>query len=491
MNQILCNKKRSKRYQGGALCALWIGLFALAACQPTPVEDIVYSKEGAGSIMSAAPGQRYEAPATCNVSDGDTIFGVWTDIIIEAEVRIPDTDKYPAYYVMPEKLTPEQVGAFISGAFETAEVFTEVNGDGVTKRMHTARIQEYQAMLADEEVWQEIAAQYDEELLEYYQSSLQERIDTSKAAYGGAPDEVGGTNYTAGDYADSMTLFADLGGVKPGEFSLNQTVPTSSYLFFDAGRRIGAPLFMAGREHMKKFHQEGDLRLTMEEAQTMADQFVDRCGVSHMRLVAAGIDSWFRQDTDALNLNFKPIYMFVYTPVVDGMGMAYVDINYLSEITYWSMHHPEGLTNQVWYPNALHVFVGNDGVESVTWRNPSKISITETISENAALLPFDTIVQRFLEQIRIMPTFYSNNVFSPSLEIPGEQSLHITTIELSYACVLSGNGADSYVLIPVWDFFGYMDESYSDKTQIETALGRSYMTINAIDGSVIDRIVGY
>lgn len=70
--------------------------------------------------------------------------------------------------------------------------------------------------------------------------------------------------------------------------------------------------------------------------------------------------------------------------------------------------------------------------------------------------------------------------------------------------MLDGEGADSYRLTPVWDFYGSMVEEYDEPLSEgsgwatnengeveETALGRSFLTINAIDGSVIDRIAGY
>ena len=55
--------------------------------------------------------------------------------------------------------------------------------------------------------------------------------------------------------------------------------------------------------------------------------------------------------------------------------------------------------------------------------------------------------------------------------------------------------AHTGLLVPVWDFFGtrkteteYDGESYSDTTDYPTW---SYLTINAVDGSIIDRSLGY
>lgn len=111
-------------------------------------------------------------------------------------------------------------------------------------------------------------------------------------------------------------------------------------------------------------------------------------------------------------------------------------------------------------------------------------------------------MERFSEQIRYGTNFRSTA--SEEFLRPDWQTLTIDRIALGYACVLDGEGADSYRLTPVWDFYGSMVEEYDEPLSEgsgwatnengeveETALGRSFLTINAIDGSVIDRIAGY
>ena len=57
----------------------------------------------------------------------------------------------------------------------------------------------------------------------------------------------------------------------------------------------------------------------------------------------------------------------------------------------------------------------------------------------------------------------------------------------------------SGVLVPVWDFFGSFEGFYTEEQQVQGApetfgnydTNMSYLTINAIDGSVIDRGLGY
>lgn len=59
--------------------------------------------------------------------------------------------------------------------------------------------------------------------------------------------------------------------------------------------------------------------------------------------------------------------------------------------------------------------------------------------------------------------------------------------------VLSRNQPDVCELIPVWDFIGrvYMDNTATGRHVEHSWAQNSLLTINAIDGTVIDRSYGY
>lgn len=72
--------------------------------------------------------------------------------------------------------------------------------------------------------------------------------------------------------------------------------------------------------------------------------------------------------------------------------------------------------------------------------------------------------------------------------------LKITEVRLGLARITEQNNLESGLLIPVWDFFGtatYYYETGELKSYTESVSGKSYLTINAIDGSIIDRRQGY
>lgn len=64
---------------------------------------------------------------------------------------------------------------------------------------------------------------------------------------------------------------------------------------------------------------------------------------------------------------------------------------------------------------------------------------------------------------------------------------YIKEIRLGYMCTMDRDRPERHLLIPVWDFYGereFRDGYYTFDNQ-------SLFTINAMDGTVIDRDYGY
>lgn len=100
---------------------------------------------------------------------------------------------------------------------------------------------------------------------------------------------------------------------------------------------------------------------------------------------------------------------------------------------------------------------------------------------NVSLLSFDDIMKIFQKQIFM-------NVY---LDTGYPETMHITNIRLSYMRMRKPDSKD-YYLLPVWDFLGYCtDEDVDDLMSRSWYENQSFLTINAIDGSIIDRNVGY
>ena len=124
-------------------------------------------------------------------------------------------------------------------------------------------------------------------------------------------------------------------------------------------------------------------------------------------------------------------------------------------------------TMETWAYENLYFYVNADGIDSMTYCNPYTIGEKMMIVTNADNL-----------------TYENSRVFN------------IDRIVLGYARIYEpSTDAHTGLLVPVWDFFGsrkidseYDGETYSDTTDWPTW---SFLTINAVDGSIIDRSLGY
>lgn len=130
----------------------------------------------------------------------------------------------------------------------------------------------------------------------------------------------------------------------------------------------------------------------------------------------------------------------------------------------------------LWTQEYVEAVVQAGKLVSLKWQNPSEI--VQIDNENAKLLPWDTIEQRCKEQLDRMLTPVS---FSATGE---PNAIHINRIELGLTKLLMPN-SESYKLIPTWSFLGYDEAATSRADDAGAAI--CFITINALDGSIVDR----
>ncbi len=72
------------------------------------------------------------------------------------------------------------------------------------------------------------------------------------------------------------------------------------------------------------------------------------------------------------------------------------------------------------------------------------------------------------------------------------KSLKIDRIALELQRVTEHNAIDRGMIIPVWNFYGSVEYEYNfEWSNSRNGLPESLLTINAVDGSVIDAWQGY
>lgn len=125
-------------------------------------------------------------------------------------------------------------------------------------------------------------------------------------------------------------------------------------------------------------------------------------------------------------------------------------------------------------------------IESMTYSNPYTIGNIKT--ENLNLLSFSEIMKIY-EKMMLVTN-------ADNMQYENSRVYNIDRIVLGYARIYEpSTDAHTGILIPVWDFFGSMtsESEYNGETESNTSKdpNESFLTINAVDGSIIDRNLGY
>ena len=169
---------------------------------------------------------------------------------------------------------------------------------------------------------------------------------------------------------------------------------------------------------------------------------------------------------------------YVFTRSYNGAQEDYVG-------EYLGLSVTDGESTQVqrlWKPEYFSIIMNNGEIEDIYWKNPSQI--VKVDNENVKILPWSEIQQIFEKQMEFLLTPSSEGGDSMFWWKPSD--IKIERITLGLAKMLMKDSGE-YKLIPVWNFFG-RDNSNSD---MEDAEEKCYVTINALDGTIMDRNVMY
>ena len=213
---------------------------------------------------------------------------------------------------------------------------------------------------------------------------------------------------------------------------------------------------------------------TLENAVALADAVISQIAPD---MVLHSVDP----EMDGAQMSYRAIYpgeigeygyRFHYARKVGGLLVTPVSQQGASDVL--------DIKNPIYSPvlpyEKCYVDVGENGVFQLSWEHP--IEIVGTVAEDCQLLSFDEIMSIFgaIAPLTIQASeAYDNN------------ALYIDRAVLGYMCLQERGNPTSYQLIPVWDFFGertMRDDRFAEHNN-------SLLTINAIDGTIIDRSYGY
>lgn len=450
-------------------------------------------------------------------------------VTIDAEVEVPVTTSFPILKLEPKMLTQERVDAFLDTFFPER------------KAIATSEIVQIPTK-AEIEEWIETTQQWidtTEENTDGHGSTnhkrWQQEIDFFKEQLKEAPDKnpsIPAYDITKFSIIPLMTVTRDAEltlkelkqrhekaiarcenenteliqhdfTTKDARYSIYALHSNDPHINWFNVSNIDKHYFAHSYEAYKENYSDiSGLDTTYDEAKQMAEKAVNTLGVDYMTLDNATIAPEYTFKQIEIGKHEMEIvgnsYRFVYSRNVNGANVTYTPsiVQYSKDYTTWAYEYFE-------------IFIDDDGITRLGW-NSCPTAISEIISENKTLLPFDDILNKatniFEEQPdninHSMNSRGANQYIEENRATIHENNIIIDKVVLGYIMTKENYTDRDYKLIPVWDFIGresiHMDvkhasENYSieDKTDMpENGDQHSFLTINAIDGSIIDRRKG-
>ncbi len=213
-----------------------------------------------------------------------------------------------------------------------------------------------------------------------------------------------------------------------------------------------------------------ELPMNREAAQATAEDTLQRMGLGHLACAFARSVRCYRGDTTVEGNEYRAYWAFVFTLAVNGTPLTCTDQPVVEPNEY----------NRAWEYEQCRVLVDEKGIALLEYAAPCTLEATEV--EAAKLLPFETIREIFEKMVLIV----NNMADSYSCD----DSYRITEVRLGLVTVPAQNG-DGGLLVPCWDFLGAREpDDYLARLRdkgVESDDSRSFLTINAIDGSIILR----
>ncbi len=213
--------------------------------------------------------------------------------------------------------------------------------------------------------------------------------------------------------------------------------------------------------------------LTEADAQSIAENLLAELGMTYMVCV----------DT-----NYAAIEKFTSgtEPQYEKWAYSLQFQRTINEIPVTLTNHTGVVTeNEVsvpWPYERLNIIVDETGVVSFNYISP--YSIEDTVTDSASLLDFSEITSVFE---KMFPITYGYLAEEADYRLRAD----ITEVRLGLMRITEQNSRDTGLLIPVWDFYGELT-AVPDEGEPHIIDGSgALLTINAIDGAVIDRDLGY
>lgn len=435
-------------------------LVTCTACQPTPEEEIVYNR-GDGKLEQAivataaptyAPKEAYEAPEKWE----ETLEIRGRTVNINAEVIVADTTSYPVITINQNYFTES----------EALDFFKTMLGDTVEVRQQQRS----------------------------YDELLEDLLAVERGHYKGEDDDTGEIIFGpyAGQEADIAEIKELLAETSPEETyePLKNMFPMEAqtalkdaegnkwygYWYnrgaqFCAYRRrtiqMESWIIDEGGYPGEEPHALENIKVSLEDAVKMADQWVERLGKGEFVYVSA--EKARALEGETYTVLSEGYYLTYVRNVAGGVPLFY---DYYHKPFDLNLTQDECNYAPNWQQEHIEIYVTETGVQFFAWAD--RVNVLNTANENVQLLPFEEIQDR----IRKLLTYSLADEMMVAGE-PVKDTVLVTKMVLSTAMQQIADQGEEAFMAPTWVVFVTTEKD--QKLYIDPGV----LLISAIDGSVI------
>ena len=464
------------------LVCLVLGL--LTGCQKTPDTPVVIQKDQEQMLQTAQHGR--DNSALLAALDVPELFtGDWmgvndfVHVTADAEIVLPNADKIPTGSVGRRDFTQEDADNLMRVLLKGNTLYEEL---GMTKQQALERLEQLQAMQRGE-IPIDLDGGYEalpgaiERCAEYARTAPDgdERVPAETSFVSRSENLVEIKGWTEVDgkvmhffvqnvsgFLDHASAFVD--GYGDSNFS-------SAVAISLIQNELPEPL---------------TVDFPLEDAIRQGDALMEELGFEHL-VCDEAYPVLFTRSSEAEDApseeNWRSYilatgYELQYVRCVNGFPISWTPIR------GGAVPENENYSG-AWHYEVITLDYTKDGLVYFYWESPHTEPVLQV--EDTQLMPFAEIADIFAKMIMV-----KNSDVQIANERNGFDTVRnydITKVKLGLMRIKAKGSFDEGLLVPVWDFWGHSVWEWQDET---SDFGEEILlTINAIDGSMIDRELGY
>lgn len=508
-----------KKYM--ALMLSGIVVFTLAGCASNPEKSVVKEKNMDKMLQEARKTddsntykqvkeevKKYE---TYKTRIEDNKLKVVVDV--DAKVEVPEVEKLSVYRVRAQKIKQDFLDRVQKTLTPGIAYYDGSKGQSRTKSDIAKEIRDYKKEL------NEAKKSGDTAMAEEYEGSIADL----KKEYEKAPDYVKLTDYPSENKIQSIKnlydsdpkdtfyswlydlhrdgeMYYGLSDGKDGNYHTLFMQNSENYgncLRYECSKNgYSDRLYSANVENdvsmivPKKDGQEPDfgtitegsiscvsnepLTLSQEEAEQKVNTLLGQLGLDDYKCYEQGAYSQLLQIGDTAD-KYRNVYRFLCLRKLD-----HVFVNNQAGFKLTDGWRGKDYVKKMWGSEAVAVTVNDSGIVGFYYLSP--LSISETVVKDSRIKSFDEIKETFEKMVVIENA-------AQDKEAKGNVTVKVTDVRLVYTRISEKDSFDTGLVVPVWNFDGtVVDEYGGGKAGKKTG---NILSINAIDGSVINQELGY